>query len=159
MLAAYRILSASGQTHVSVISNMASKSFLLPQEIAADMNLISVCVSDIIARVIAHSCTETGISRVYSDLFDIEGGSLRILRIPGTAGKSFGSVLRTMDGAVPVGVAADGQILLNPAPELRIPAEEKARRNRPEAVSAPMPAETPGQLSMEDMMTEETPEE
>ena len=42
---------------------------------------------------------------------------------------------------------------------LRIPAEEKARRNRPEAVSAPMPAETPGQLSMDDMMTEETPEE
>ena len=72
-----------------------------------------------IARVIAHSCTETGIAKAYADLFDIKGGRLQILSFPALAGKTFGGAVRVMDGAVPVGVIAGGRVLLNP-PEDRV---------------------------------------
>lgn len=121
-LAAHKILSESGRDDVRIVSNVSSASFLLPRDIARTMNLINLSVSDVIARVIAHSCTETGIARAYADLFDIKGGRLQILPFPMLAGKTFGSAVRTMDGAVPVGVITGGRILLNP-PEDHVIAE------------------------------------
>ena len=113
-LAAHRILSESGAAGVKIISNVASPSMLLPKPIAQEMDLINVSVNDVIARVIAHSCAETGISRAYADLFDITGGRLQTLAFPTLTGKSFGETVRTMEGAIPIGLIAEGAVLLNP---------------------------------------------
>lgn len=113
-LAAYKLLSESGRTDVKIISNVSSASLLLPLSVARSMNLINISVNDVIARVIARSCAETGLSKTYADLFDIRGGRLQILPFPELAGHSFGSVVRTMDGAVPIGLIADGAVLVNP---------------------------------------------
>ena len=118
VLAACQILSANGRNDAKVIANVSSKSFMLSRDISSGMNLINVCFSDIVARVIAHSCTETGLSRTYSDLFDIEGGRIRMLSLPETEGMTFGQALLRMDGAVPIGIASGKKILLNPASEV-----------------------------------------
>lgn len=114
MLAAHKILSESGAAGVRIISNVSSPLMLLPKPIAKEMNLINVSVSDVIARVIAHSCAETGLSRAYADLFDITGCRLQTLAFPSLTGKSFGETFRTMNGAVPIGLITDGAVLLNP---------------------------------------------
>ncbi len=116
--AACQILAANDRNDAKVIANVSSKSFLLSREISSGMNLINVCLSDVIARVIAHTCTETGLSRTYSDLFDIEGARIRLLSLPETDGMTFARVLRTMNGAVPIGIASGKKILLNPEPEV-----------------------------------------
>lgn len=114
MLAAHKILSENGKTGVKIISNVSSASLLLPPSIAKERNIINVSVNDVIARVIAHSCAETGLSKAYADLFDITGGRLQTLAFPSLSGKTFGETVRTMDGAVPIGLIADGAVLLNP---------------------------------------------
>ena len=116
-LAAYRILSEHDAENVQIISNVNEKAFLLPHDIAVGMRVICIASHDVIARVIAHSCTETGIAQAYADLFDIEGGSLRFLQLPEVAGKTFARSVRTLDGAVPIGVAGQDKVLLNPAPD------------------------------------------
>ncbi len=113
-LAACRILSAAGQSDVRIIANVADPSYLIPHDLAVKMNVIGISVNDVIARVIAHSCTETGISRAYEDLFDIEGNNLRIAALPEAAGKTFARTVRTMNGAVPVGVVSDRLTNINP---------------------------------------------
>ena len=123
-LAACRVLSAQN-ADVKVVSTISTDAMVLPPEISNRMGLINVSVNDIIARVIAHSCTETGISAVYSDLFDIEGGTVQFLSLKQAVGMSFGEVLRTMDGAVPLGIRAGEENLLNPAPDTRLAPEDR----------------------------------
>lgn len=113
-LAVRRILSENNNHSVKIISSVSSDSFVVPGQLAKDMNLINIPVNDMIARVIAHSCTETGISAVYTDLFDIDGGNLQIEAFPQTVGKTFGEVLRTMNGAVPLGISSENGERLNP---------------------------------------------
>ena len=114
MLAARKILSESGAENVKIVSNVSSASLLLPPAIAGEMNLINVSVNDVIARVIARSCAETGLSAAYADLFEITGGRLNLLAFPTLTGRTFGEAVRTMDGAVPIGLIAGGAVLLNP---------------------------------------------
>ena len=123
-LAAYKLLSESGQSGVKIVSNVTSASFLLPADIAGKMNLINLSVNDVIARVIAHSCAETGLARAYTDLFDINGGRLQLLPFPALAGRTFGEAVRTMDGAVPIGLTDGARVLLNPPPEHVIARED-----------------------------------
>ena len=113
-LAAHKLLSAGGKTDVKIISNVSSSSLLLPPSVAKTMRLINVSFNDVIARVIAHSCAETGIAKAYADLFDIAGGRIQLLSFPSLAGRTFGEAVRTMDGAVPLGLIADGRVALNP---------------------------------------------
>ena len=114
VLAAHKLLSESGKSGVRIISNVSSEALLLPPSIAKKMNLINISVNDVIARVIARSCAETGLSRAYADLFDITGGRLQLLSFPALTGRTFGEAVRTMDGAVPIGLISGGAARLNP---------------------------------------------
>lgn len=116
-MAAHQLLAGSDRPDVRVIANVSSPSLLLPPHISDARHLINISVNDVIARVIAHSCSETGLAKAYADLFDIRGGRLRLLSFPERAGADFGALVRTMRGAVPIGLIADGKVLLNPPAE------------------------------------------
>ena len=113
-LAAHQFLQENEQPDVRIIANVSSPALLLPPHIAGARHLINISVNDVIARVIAHSCAETGLAKVYADLFDIRGGRLQMLSFPEKAGTDFGALVRTMRGAVPIGLIVGGKVLLNP---------------------------------------------
>ena len=82
---------------------------------AAQRNRISALhTNDILARIIAHSCTQTGLSTAFREVFDFEGSELYLAQVPEAAGLSFAEVTERLDRAVPVGLRRDGRIMINP---------------------------------------------
>ncbi len=74
----------------------------------------SILVGDSIARIIAQSCRQPGLSTVMMELFDFEGDEFYFENFPELEGVSFGDVLNYFEKAVVFGFKRQGQIHLNP---------------------------------------------
>ena len=124
-LAARKLINESGAQNVRIVSNSSSESLLLPPPAAKRLGLINISVNDVIARVIARSCTETGLSKVYTELFDIRGFRLALPNFPEKEGADFGSVVRTMRGATAIGVVRGENIMINPEAALSLERDDR----------------------------------
>ena len=71
-----------------------------------------------IARVVAQTCRQTGLSGVYTELLDYGGDEIYFKHEPSLAGKSFGDALFAYADSAVIGLRfGDGRILLNPPME------------------------------------------
>lgn len=68
----------------------------------------------VLAKLIAHACTQTGISACFQEIFNFEGAEFYLTEIDGIDGMTFGDVTARLEGGVPVGVLRDSEIALNP---------------------------------------------
>ena len=69
---------------------------------------------DLIARIIAQTCRQTGLSIVYTELLDFDGDEIYFASIPELVGRTFGDALlafedSTLIGLRPAGADADAQ--------------------------------------------------
>jgi voltage-gated potassium channel Kch len=71
---------------------------------------------ELLARIIAQTCRQSGLSVVYQELLDFAGQELHVEDVPALTGRTFGDAVATMIGAIPVGVVRDGRARLNPPP-------------------------------------------
>lgn len=70
---------------------------------------------DVIARVVAQTCRQTGLSTVYTELLDYGGDEIYFKDEPALAGMSFADALFAFDSSALVGVKTkDGLVRLNP---------------------------------------------
>ncbi len=70
---------------------------------------------DIISRIVAQTCRQSGLSVVYTELFDFEGDELYFQEEPGLLGKTFKETLFMYDDSAVMGIRKnDGQVLMNP---------------------------------------------
>ena len=76
-----------------------------------------VYVKDAIARIIANTCRQHGLSQVLTELFNFTGNELYFESIPAMVGKTFKEAQLCFSNAVAVGLYADGQARLNPPME------------------------------------------
>jgi ion channel POLLUX/CASTOR len=84
-----------------------------------------VPVDDLIARITAQTCRQSGLSVVYTDLLDFGGDEIYFSREPALAGKSFGEALSAYDRASVIGLRRkDGRIKLNPPMDAEISPED-----------------------------------
>lgn len=80
-----------------------------------------------IARVIAQTCRQTGLSGVYTELLDYGGDEIYFKRDPALDGLSFADALFAFDDSSMVGVkTADGIVQLNPPMDRRFAAGDEA---------------------------------
>jgi voltage-gated potassium channel Kch len=80
-----------------------------------------VAVNDLIARITAQTCRQSGLSVVYTDLLDFGGDEIYFTREPRLAGLTFGEALTAYETCSVIGLRKeDGRILLNPAAETEI---------------------------------------
>ncbi len=80
-----------------------------------------VAVDDLIARITAQTCRQSGLSVVYTDLLDFEGDEIYFVREPRLAGTTFGEALTTYESCSVIGLRKeDGRLLLNPAAQTEI---------------------------------------
>ncbi|MEI7772644.1 MAG: hypothetical protein WCI67_21820 [Chloroflexales bacterium] len=76
-----------------------------------------VLSSDVIARLIAQTCRQAGLSLVYSELMSFEGNEIYVHEESALVGRAFGDVLLAYEDAAVIGIAPrDGRPLLNPLP-------------------------------------------
>jgi voltage-gated potassium channel Kch len=71
---------------------------------------------ELIARIIAQTSRQSGLSAVYLELLDFAGNEFHVTAIPALVGRTFGEAVTLVDGAIPVGIVRDGEARLNPLP-------------------------------------------
>ncbi|MCA2001472.1 MAG: NAD-binding protein, partial [Chloroflexi bacterium] len=85
-----------------------------------------ILTNDLIARVVAQTSRQSGLSIVYTELMNFGGDEIYFTRQPALSGKTYGEALLAFDGCSPLGIRkADGAIALNPAMDARIESEDQ----------------------------------
>jgi ion channel POLLUX/CASTOR len=85
-----------------------------------------VAVDDLIARITAQTCRQSGLSVVYTDLLNFDGDEIYFAREPRLAGLTFGEAIVSYEACAVIGLRReDGRILLNPPAETEISPEDE----------------------------------
>lgn len=82
-----------------------------------------VPVDDLIARITAQTCRQSGLSVVYTDLLDFGGAEIYFAREPRLVGKTFGASLTAYESCSVIGLrTGEGRIRLNPPMDTEVSA-------------------------------------
>jgi ion channel POLLUX/CASTOR len=85
-----------------------------------------VAVDDLIARITAQTCRQSGLSVVYTDLLDFGGDEIYFAREPSLAARTFGEALTAYESCSVIGLRkGDGNIELNPQADTGISADDE----------------------------------
>lgn len=86
----------------------------------------AVLTGDVIARVVAQTSRQSGLSMVYTELMNFSGDEIYFKHEPALEGKTFGEALQVYEDSCVMGLRkADGRILLGPPMETRIEREDQ----------------------------------
>ena len=95
-------------------------------ELAGEGYVEVLSYQDVISRIIAHSGRYAGLSRVYTDLFDMDGSEFYIEEYPNAAGKTLAELNRYFPVSAVCGfVTAEGEVLLNPEPDYKCKPDDR----------------------------------
>jgi voltage-gated potassium channel Kch len=84
-----------------------------------------VMVGDLISRIIAQTCRESGLSVVYTELLDFGGGEFYFTRQPELIGKTFGDILSAYEASAVMGLKhQSGEVQLNPPMDTVVRADD-----------------------------------
>ena len=80
-----------------------------------------ILTTDLIARVVAQTSRQSGLSVVYTELMNFGGDEIYFKQEPGLSGKTYGDALLSFETSTVMGIRrADGTIMMNPAMDTRI---------------------------------------
>ncbi|MBQ3893889.1 MAG: hypothetical protein II739_01065, partial [Clostridia bacterium] len=121
LLAVASVLEESG-SFVHVYAVVSRASFLLPDAYKKERGITQLLANRILSKVIAHSCTQPGLSQTLMEFLDYDGCNLCEIRVPEAEGLTFGEVTGRLEGGVPVGVIkSEGKkCVLNPAADFEV---------------------------------------
>jgi len=102
------------QCKADIISCVSSDRYLLPQNKIEKKNMIMLKTDDIMAKMIARTSTEPGLSLAFKELLNFEGNELYFEQNNAFYGKSVFQLARIIDNAVLVGIKHEGETQLNP---------------------------------------------
>ncbi|MBR5738841.1 MAG: hypothetical protein IKY02_02505, partial [Lachnospiraceae bacterium] len=149
VLAVSALLQDKGVTDVSVNAIISKNEYRFPPSIAEANHISTLQTNTILTKMIAHSCTQTGLSETFREVFNFEGSEFYLTGFQGIGGLTFEEVMVRMNHGVPAGVLRGGKVKLNPpasyvleeGDELLVFAEEDDS-----AVLLPAPSEAPSDL-------------
>ncbi len=89
-------------------------------------NVQAVLTGDLIARVVAQTSRQSGLSVVYTELMNFGGDEIYFKHEPALEGKTFGESLLAYEDSCVMGIRkADGKILLSPRMDSRIEKDDQ----------------------------------
>jgi len=89
--------------------------------VGAKDKVFPLLTGDLIARVVAQTSRQSGLSMVYTELMNFGGDEIYFKQEPNLSGKTFGEALLAYEDSALMGLRkVDGTILLNPAMDMRI---------------------------------------
>jgi ion channel POLLUX/CASTOR len=103
-----------------IVAEIRDEANLEAAELVGGSEAIYVRGDDLIARVTAQTCRQSGLSVVYTELLDFDGAEIYIKPEPGLAGKNYRQVIDAYVDSAVIGIMrADGTALVNPAMDTR----------------------------------------
>src|SRR5215216_4935147 len=94
--------------------------------VGANDNVQAVVTGDLIARLVAQTSRQSGLSVVYTELMDFGGDEIYFRNEPALIGKTFGEALLAYEDSCLMGLQkVDGKILLSPPMDTRIEAGDQ----------------------------------
>lgn len=83
--------------------------------------VLALLMNDLIARVVAQTSRQSGLSVVYTELINFGGDEIYFKKEPTLSGKTFGEALLQYEDSAPMGIQKEDEtILLNPPMDTRI---------------------------------------
>ena len=114
VLAVSALLEEKGVPEISVNAIISKDEYRFPPSIAEANNITTLQTNSILAKMIAHSCTQTGLSEAFREIFNFEGSEFYLVSLPGIDGISFEELMVRVSDAIPTGVFRDGKVIMNP---------------------------------------------
>ena len=109
------VLHVVDDTSVPIVAEVDDEEISWALREASDHCLLTVRASDVIARITAQACRQSGLSAVCQELLDFEGDEIYFAAIPELEGHTFGDALLAFESSSVIGVRhADGAIAINP---------------------------------------------
>jgi voltage-gated potassium channel Kch len=109
-----------------IVSRIARPENLGVAQMVGRGELRLVAVDDLIARITAQTCRQSGLSVVYTDLLDFGGDEIYFTQEPRLAGLTFGEALAAYETCSVIGLRTEGKgIRLNPPAETEISAGDE----------------------------------
>ena len=120
LLAVTRILHDTQNRGICTIAVLSKNDYRIPPAVIEKYGVLLLHTEGTIARIMAHSCTQPGLSQTMMEIFHFEGSEMHIVSLPGTEGLTFEELLCRVDNAFPIGICKGKEIHLNPAPGMRL---------------------------------------
>ena len=117
LLAVSAIIENEPDCKANVGAIISREEYKFPQSIAERHNVTTLQTNDTLARIIAHSCTQPGLSETFKEVFNFEGSELYCIDLPDAAGMSFAEITYSLEGGVPIGYSRSGATFMNPSPD------------------------------------------
>ena len=130
---------------VYVCAVVAHASRIFPDTFNKEHNITQLLSGRVISKVIAHSCTQPGLSTTLMEFLDYSGCNLYETVLSEAEGLSFKELTSRLSGGVPIGIYKSGRFVLDPESELTVEAGEKLLvfTEDPEKLSLAAPADIP----------------
>ncbi|MCR5607933.1 MAG: hypothetical protein K6G26_02590 [Lachnospiraceae bacterium] len=118
LVAVTRILHEVNDKKITTIAVLSEDEERFPKALCEKYNIILLHTSETIARVIAHSCTQPGLSQTILEMFHFEGSEMHLVSLPEMQGMTFEELLCCIDDASPVGICKGKEMHINPGGDM-----------------------------------------
>ena len=120
LLAVSLLINSTDNEKVRVSALVSKNEHRFPETVAAKHNVTTIQMRNAIARMVAHSCSQTGLSDAFREVFSFDGNEFYYIEKEEAYGMSFAELSYKLDKAVPVGVIHESKIMLNPDKDYKI---------------------------------------
>lgn len=125
ILACATILEHSGNTEAYITALIRSEENVDAAKIAGKGRVEVFYFQNSIARIMAHTCRQPGMSSVFTNLLSFEGDEIYIEEIPSMAGKTIAEANLYFPQSTLIGLVQDGMPKLNPPVATKIAPNDK----------------------------------
>lgn len=125
ILACATILENSGNTEAYITALIRSEENVDAAKIAGKGRVEVFYFQNSIARIMAHTCRQPGMSSVFTNLLSFEGDEIYIEEIPSMAGKTIAEANLYFPKSTLIGLVQDGTPKLNPPVDTKIAPQDK----------------------------------
>ena len=120
ILAVSALLDEKKVPEKSVNAIISKEIYRFPPSLAEANHISTLPTNSILAKMIAHSCTQTGLSEAFREVFNFEGSEFYLISLYECDGMTFAELMIRLNDAVPAGVFRNDEIFLNPPADFQI---------------------------------------
>ena len=120
ILAVSAILQEKGADDIRINAIVSKSAYSIRPSVAAAHNVTTLKTNDILAKMMAHSCTQVGLSGTFREVFDFDGSEFYLMELKGAEGLTFEELSACTEGGTPAGILSESGIEINPGPDCKI---------------------------------------